>query len=675
MNGLPAPRPAARLAAFALFACGALAVLNLPRPMVPTGWLLAWLGPAMLFGALPRRSRRPWLRAVLATAVQVLAFAGALWQLGPLARPAILACTILPPLAFVAVRRRDADAALGLFLSFCVLLVGVTLGGPDPGLLAAYGICACLALRGETHLAALAQCRRPDWRVVRRTVAQPVLLTAIAIALPCLFAAVAVERALSWLPSPLRSHAVAAPPRTERPPRRQGLDDSFQLAGGGLLADLAGEELVLVRTDDASPMPTDLYLRSGFFSRAHFDRWEPPRLLLRHVPDRRDHGLRRATPGHPIRRLEVERFAGARNFVFVPPDAVWIGELPDLQIDLERMWLRQDPDGDQTDYVVAYQQLPGPGDGDRVDETCNTELLALPAGFGGDDRRRFRQLLDGWDATGSPWRIAARIAAGLAGHCRYDRAEPSGPFARTIDNFLFAPRDRHGFCMHFASAAALLLRLRGVPCRIGVGLYGGSRDRVDPEARSYGSQHAHAWVEIPVAGRGWVVFDPTPPAERGQPLPSRLAGGDRDAALPAAPAPAPAGGLLDLLRQPWLLFAILLLVVAVAMWPARRTPEPTILLPRPLRTARRLLVRILGALAEAGQLRRRGDTLEQFLEVLAVHQRLDPAVATALRTYQEVRFGGRAFDRQREQQLLRGLEAARRAPAVNAASTPVAAGG
>ena len=57
-----------------------------------------------------------------------------------------------------------------------------------------------------------------------------------------------------------------------------------------------------------------------------------------------------------------------------------------------------------------------------------------------------------------------------------------------------------------------MLRMLSVPCRIGVGLYGGvPTDRAD--TRSYGSQHAHAWVEIPLQGRGWVIFDPTPPAE------------------------------------------------------------------------------------------------------------------------------------------------------------------
>ena len=68
-------------------------------------------------------------------------------------------------------------------------------------------------------------------------------------------------------------------------------------------------------------------------------------------------------------------------------------------------------------------------------------------------------------------------------------------------------------CEYFASAMALGLRLRGIPARVVVGYIGSdkvpfSQTLVVRESR------AHLWVEAHLPGKGWVTFDPTPPAGR-----------------------------------------------------------------------------------------------------------------------------------------------------------------
>ncbi|MCR9246165.1 MAG: transglutaminaseTgpA domain-containing protein [bacterium] len=659
MNWQSSHRAADRIAALALLACGILAVANLPAGQLPIGWLLAWTLPAMFFGCLRRRPTRPWLRVILASLTQVAAFALALEYAGALSRPAILACTILPPLGFVTVRRRDADAALGLFLSFCVLLVGVILGGIHLPLLAAYGVAACVSLRFETHLAARAASVGHRRAIAAPMPLRPVLIAGLAIALPCLFVAFAVDRTLEWLPSPLRSDDGTVENTATKPAggATAGLDDSFDLGGGGVLADLAGEELVLVRTDDRSPMPTDLYLRSGYFDVPEMQRWRVgPRNLAR--PTGTNHLLGRAEAGTPERTLEIERFAGARNFVFVPPHATELRTVPGLVVDRRRLWVRQKRGADQTDYAVSYQELTGSLRRDQVHSRgTRLGLLTLPAEL---DRERYLDLLDSFGASGTTSEITQRIAAGLAARCRYDRIEPTGPYLYTIDNFLFADGDRRGYCMHFASAAAIMLRLRGIPCRIGVGLYGGEQDRREPEARIYGSQHAHAWVEIYMQNRGYVVFDPTPPDERGRRMPSELAPTAEADDVAAADAAGPGfwSGLLDFLLQPWLLLSIIVLAIVATLWPGSRPAEPEIVVPRSIKTARRMLVRILRALASRGHLRQRGQTLEQFGAILGTHDRLPEDVALAFRTYQEVRFGGYEFDVERERQLQSGIASA-----------------
>ncbi len=81
---------------------------------------------------------------------------------------------------------------------------------------------------------------------------------------------------------------------------------------------------------------------------------------------------------------------------------------------------------------------------------------------------------------------------------------PLGP--HSVDEFLFGTR--RGFCEHYASAFAVLMRAAGIPARIVTGYQGGELNRVG----SYlvvRQSHAHAWTEIWLHGQGWVRVDPT----------------------------------------------------------------------------------------------------------------------------------------------------------------------
>jgi hypothetical protein len=75
-----------------------------------------------------------------------------------------------------------------------------------------------------------------------------------------------------------------------------------------------------------------------------------------------------------------------------------------------------------------------------------------------------------------------------------------------VDEFLF--RTRAGFCEHYASAFAVLMRGAGIPARIVTGYQGG-------EINDFGNylivrqQEAHAWTEVWLKDRGWLRVDPT----------------------------------------------------------------------------------------------------------------------------------------------------------------------
>ncbi len=680
-----ADRGVRRLATAMLLACAAIAVAGLPVDMIPRPWQLALLLPAAGFGtwraaashrflarfttlASPRFAGswaflNPLLPAVGASALQVGACLLAYHWAGPLARPAALAGTILPPLAFVAARGHDTDASLGLFLSFCVLLVGAILGQPSNVTLASYVAAATVQMRCATRLRALAACALAGGHP-RASASGRQFGYGLGLAMSCLLAAFAVERTMTYLPTPT-SGPVRRPAATPSTHTRAGLDDTFDLSGDGGTLDLRGERLVNVALPGGRTTPANLYLRSGFFQVPGLDTWQVgPLTPQRRDASRADYHLHPPLPGTPLQRLEITRAPGARNRLFVPPGTCSIVGVPELLGDARREWFRQSPSGRVDVYEVIYQDLPPPPDDLPVDSHWDEAgLLDLPPDL---DERLFGPLLAEFAPVGPAVAKAEAIANGLQARCRYELREPKGPHAHELLNFLHG--ERVGFCMHFASAAAILLRMAHVPCRIGVGLYGGVAGANG--SREFGSQHSHAWVEIPIVGRGWVPFDPTPPAQRGARADLSVPAQSADIAGQADAQQSLLEWTLTTLRG-WFTtawpYALLLAISVLPFGQHRPAARDTALASRNVRPARRWLLEILRELAERGHRRAAGSTLEQLTNALATRGACPPDLRAALLTYQEVRFGGRPFDHERERCMAKGLAAVRCLPPPTAA--------
>ena len=652
------PTSLRRMASLTVVATAIIALANLPADNLPIPWLLAFTIPGAILGFWSRVTKRPWQRALAAVVLQATACYLALDSVGPMTRPAALACTILPPLAFATTRNHDGDPSLALFLSFCVLLVGIILDGVDVRLLLAYGTAAFLTL----HLATLAHAYRSSnpTSPKRRLQAADLMATSMMM-LSCIVAVFAIERTLRCLPSPSSNSEQADEKRSDTSGgRAAGLDDSFVLDGGnGLLSELNGEQLVRAIAPRSQPIPAGMYLRCGFFSVAGMDQWSIGELRLRSQSGADDHVIKPASQSAPIRRLTIQRFAGAAKFVFLPPNSLRLRGISDLEVDPLRGWIRPRQPNDDV-YVVTYQDLPAPGRSAPIERDSSRRMLTqVPADL---DLGLFDQLLMEWQVSDSPLQAMRAIASGLAKHCRYSRSEPIGEYRHKIENFLFADGDRRGYCMHFASAAALMLRLKGIPCRIAVGLYGGDEGKGSANERIYGSQHAHAWIEVPFEGRGFVIYDPTPPDSRGvavSPSTPSTQPIDPEADLGESALQATVRLINQAVSTSWLWAALVGAIVVLTLMPrrapSRRSSKPTIVAPE----ARRALHKILRALADAGHRRSAGQTLELFQNDLAARDRLEPEVNDALLAYQEVRFGGRDFDHEREQKMQRGLRAAR----------------
>ncbi|MEY3161021.1 MAG: hypothetical protein RIT25_1012 [Planctomycetota bacterium] len=619
--------------------------------MLPWQWLAALLAPALGLGLRSADGGLDWPRLLVYLPAQAACAWFALVETGPLALPAALTAMLLPPLAFTIGRRGEADALLATFLGFCLLLVGTILGGASPALTILFALGAALQLRCHARLQLLGSVPA----ATNTTAPLRVTLGGLAMAGSSTVLAMALLQAFDAVPAFAKP---LDPSQAQRARERQvGLNDRFDLEGGGGFGDLRRVELVRVTNADPEALPEDMYLRTTFFDVPGLGSWSTSAF----EPEVRDTvgrslSIRPRVAQVPTLRTTIERRDAARAYVFAPTGTLSLRGLRGLRADLPREWFRQQSDAPALVYEVQSQDLRWVLGELEADERWAPALTRLPDGL---DMQMFGRLLQEWaPRTASAEETAAAIAAGLRRQCAYSLEEPTGPYRQPLHDFLAG--NRRGWCMHFASAAALMLRMKGIPCRIAVGLYGGDREESRPDVRTYGSQHAHAWVEIPFRGLGWVVFDPTPPDHRGRrgvDEAAETAGGD------AATPEQPAASILRLPDAPWLPLVLLAGLLAVIFVPGslhRRRESAT---ERAMRPVRKELVRLMAELARRGHPRSTRATLEDYAAWLRVRGIADPELHAAFHAYQDVRFGGREFDETRRSVFVRAREAARRLPA------------
>jgi protein-glutamine gamma-glutamyltransferase len=142
------------------------------------------------------------------------------------------------------------------------------------------------------------------------------------------------------------------------------------------------------------------------------------------------------------------------------------------------------------------------------DHTGATGFFTDPDAYGAvtgnpESRRLARRLSQGESEVGV---IVGRILQYFAKQGFSYTMSPPLLGRNPVDDFLF--KSKSGYCEHYASAFAFLMRSSGIPARVVGGYLGG-------EINPYGNylivrqSHAHAWVEVWDANRGWVRVDPT----------------------------------------------------------------------------------------------------------------------------------------------------------------------
>jgi transglutaminase-like putative cysteine protease len=201
----------------------------------------------------------------------------------------------------------------------------------------------------------------------------------------------------------------------------------------------------------------------------------------------------------------------------------------------------------------ALAQLPS----SRVREV----YTGLPDDFP-DEIRELASLVAEPGSTAFERAMLLEIFFRSTGQFTYDAGASTGHSDLDLTAWLLDPQSRNfrtGYCEQFAAAMALMARSIGIPARLSLGFAPGevTTQEDGSELIVVRASHAHAWVELFMAGQGWIRFDPTPRGDRVNPATVSELGFDPGLFLPepidptqSANGPQLPEGLLDQFLEP-----------------------------------------------------------------------------------------------------------------------------
>ena len=318
--------------------------------------------------------------------------------------------------------------------------------------------------------------------------------------------------------------AIVAAPLLPQPPIRAGgggvgvgpgIDVSLQL--GDDLRRPRETVALTVRTTLAAPP----YLRAATLSRFDGGVWDPDR--ARSVPLTSNLGLSEVTVAADIRLSEYTTTIEVRDLVSpwlpVPFPAVAVsglagnweavpfnrtvvsretstaGQRYEIVTHVPRPTLEQIRASTARDSALSEEMRELPGGMPEI-----IEQTALQVTSGAANDYDSLAMLQRWFRTNGEFTYSLDSPV-------EDRFDGSG--AQAVARFLEV---KEGYCVHFASAFALMARTLGMPSRIVVGYLPGDATTDDVEGQTVyqvSSSQLHAWPEVFFDGIGWVAFEPT----------------------------------------------------------------------------------------------------------------------------------------------------------------------
>lgn len=284
-----------------------------------------------------------------------------------------------------------------------------------------------------------------------------------------------------------------------------GIDD--ELSPGDLGALGISDELAFrVEFEGAPPSRNELYWRGPVLSRFDGRRWSRIDLW-----DHPESGRPRSGGERPQPWEDAFERLGRRHDYQVIIEPTGNGQLFALQTPVPRqaeVMLHADSVLTRSQPVTSRwrYQVHSWLDHRIAAGELSAVRAALETALPGGANPRARETAVRWRReAGSDQAFIDRVLAEFHDHFIYSLRAPTLG-ADAVDEFLF--ETRKGFCEHFASSFAVLMRAAGIPARVVVGYQGG---QYHPDAgylivRQY---DAHAWAEVWLPGRGWLRVDPT----------------------------------------------------------------------------------------------------------------------------------------------------------------------
>jgi hypothetical protein len=143
---------------------------------------------------------------------------------------------------------------------------------------------------------------------------------------------------------------------------------------------------------------------------------------------------------------------------------------------------------------IPLRNQPNTGDPDAVAQLQGSRYA-----------RMYRLALQVAAGATTDYDIVRKVGAYLEDHYTYSEKTKNSQYP--LEDFLF--KTKKGYCQHFSGAAALMLRMLGIPVRVASGFAPGT---LDSKTHEYVVRDldAHSWIEVWFQGIGWVPFDPTP---------------------------------------------------------------------------------------------------------------------------------------------------------------------
>lgn len=161
-------------------------------------------------------------------------------------------------------------------------------------------------------------------------------------------------------------------------------------------------------------------------------------------------------------------------------------------------------------YTVQYRNLPDPGNlwqspsGEA--QSAYTQLPASTRRWATEYLNRELPELQAISAA-AVWTRAQAIVRHVSESATYSLQTAKMPLGSKDFALWFLEESDTGYCVHFATAAAVLLRAAGIPCRYVTGYLVSAQAGQTVTVQQH---NAHAWVECYIDSVGWVPLEPTP---------------------------------------------------------------------------------------------------------------------------------------------------------------------